>query len=161
MMGEAASTTIFNEVAAESRPRPLQELFRLVSRDESRHFAFTYYLLAKSAPLGDEVKKLITKQVRAGFVFLSLITYKPLPPESGFWKLPRDFPEFHEDMINLARDAGLGIPSLEERERAWRGAVAKVGSILRRYGVELPSIPELGIDQGEFVEPTEEPIIVF
>jgi rubrerythrin len=160
MMGEAAATTIFGETGKRAKIEAFSQLFKNTARDESRHFAFTHALLNDHAPkLSEEEKKLVTKQVRAGFVFLSLIMYKP-PKE--FWQLPPYFTEIHEKMEAIARDAGLGILTLEEKEIAWRNAVLRVGANLNKYGIKMPAIPEIGIT-GEEVEQIkdDEMIIVF
>ncbi len=61
-------------------------------------------------------------------------------------------------MEDLARSAGFYIPDLKEKEEAWRTAVIRVGSTLARYGVKMPSFPELGIT-GEEVEVSEEDFV--
>ncbi|MFP3189622.1 MAG: aminobenzoate oxygenase, partial [Sulfolobaceae archaeon] len=103
--------------------------------------------------MDDERKKLVTKQVRAGFVFLSLITY--LPPKD-FWRLPPWFNEVHLKMEDLARDAGFYIPTLEEKENAWKTAIVRVGASLKHYNIKMPSIPELGITGEEDIPDFDE-----
>jgi hypothetical protein len=90
--------------------------------------------------------------MKAGFTFLSLITYKP---PKGFWKLPPGFEDMHYKLEGIARDAGLGVPTLEEKEKAWREAVLRVGAAVAKYGVKIPEIPELGIS-GEEVKDISE-----
>jgi len=81
-----------------------QKGFRNVGRDEARHMAITLHLFEKEAPrLSEEDKELVTKQLRAGFVFLSMILYEP--PEQ-FWQLPPDFLPVHRELEQIARDAG-------------------------------------------------------
>ena len=65
----------------------------------------------------------ITRQLRAGFVFLSMILWEP-PPQ--FWDLPPYFLDNHRILIDIARDAGLGILSYEQQAENWRVAMAKV-----------------------------------
>jgi len=62
-------------------------------------------------------------------------------------------------MEELAREAGLGIPTADEKERAWRDAVIKVGAALKRYGVKMPAIPELNVTGEEIEELSEEDVI--
>lgn len=153
MMGEAAATTVFTTMSRGAKLKAFQELFKNTSVDETRHYAFTHLVMTNNAEkMDEERKKLVTKQVRAGFVFLSLITY--IPPKD-FWKLPPWFLEVHQKMEDIARDAGFYIPTLREKEDAWRNAVLRVGASLKHYGIRLPDIPELGIS-GDIVEEIKE-----
>ncbi len=94
MMGEAAATTVFTTMSKNSKLEEFSKAFRNTAVDETRHYAFTHLIMTQGASrMSDEQKALVTKQVRAGFVFLSLITYKP-PKE--FWKLPPWFEEVNE-----------------------------------------------------------------
>ncbi|BBD73126.1 hypothetical protein HS1genome_1515 [Sulfodiicoccus acidiphilus] len=157
MMGEAAATTVFTGAAKNAKVDQFREAFKNTAVDETRHYAFTHLVLTDAAArISDEEKRMVTKQIRAGFVFLSLITYKK---PSEFWKLPPWFQEVHEQMEELAREAGLGIPTLEEKEKAWRDAVIKVGVALKRYGVRMPAIPELGVTGEEVEESGEEDVV--
>ncbi|EZQ01789.1 MULTISPECIES: aminobenzoate oxygenase [Acidianus] len=157
MMGEAAATTVFTTMSKGAKMEEFSKLFKNTAVDETRHYAFTHLIISQEAQkMSEEKKKLVTKQVRAGFVFLSLITYKP---PKDFWKLPPWFIETHEKMENIARDAGFYIPTEEEKENAWRDAIMRVGSSLYRYGIEMPSIPELGISGEEIKDLKEEDFI--
>jgi hypothetical protein len=154
MMGEAAATTVFSTMSKGAKIKAFQELFKNTTVDETRHYAFTHLIMSQNAEkMDDERKKLVTKQVRAGFVFLSLITY--LPPKD-FWKLPPWFNEVHLKMEDLARDAGFYIPTLEEKENAWKTAIVRVGASLKHYNIKMPSIPELGITGEEDIPDFDE-----
>jgi ribonucleotide reductase beta subunit family protein with ferritin-like domain len=159
MMGEAAATTVFTEMGRHARLEPFPSAFRSVARDETRHYAFTHLLMHEGLnEMSEERKKLVTKQIRAGFVFLSLITYRP---PKDFWRLPPDFERTHFELESIARDAGLGVPLMEEKELAWRNAVMRVGATVSRYGVRMPDMPELGIsgeDVGEIDESDVMPV---
>lgn len=147
MMGEAAATTVFSTMSRGAKLKQFQEIFKNTTVDETRHYAFTHLIMSDNADkMDDEKKKLVTKQVRAGFVFLSLITY--VPPKD-FWKLPPWFVEVHEKMEDYARSAGFYIPELKEKEDAWRNAIVRVGSSLQRYKIKMPAMPELGISGEE------------
>ncbi|QIW25192.1 aminobenzoate oxygenase [Sulfolobus sp. S-194] len=153
MMGEAAATTVFTTMSRGAKINAFKELFKNTAVDETRHYAFTHMIMSQNAEkMDDERKKLVTKQIRAGFVFLSLITY--IPPKD-FWKLPPWFIEVHQKMEDIARDAGFYIPELKEKEEAWRNAVLRVGASLKHYGIKLPDMPELGIS-GDVVENIKE-----
>ncbi|BFH72845.1 hypothetical protein SJAV_07890 [Sulfurisphaera javensis] len=153
MMGEAAATTVFTTMSKGAKLKAFQELFKNTAVDETRHYAFTHLIMSQNAQkMDEERKKLVTKQIRAGFVFLSLITYKP---PKDFWKLPPWFTEVHEKMEDIARDAGFYIPTIEEKEQAWKQAVLRVGASLKHYGIKLPDMPELGIS-GEVIEEISE-----
>ena len=146
MMGEAAATTVFTQMSENSKVETFSKAFRNIARDETRHYAFTQIVMSDGASkMNKERKALVTKQIKAGFIFLSLITYK-LPEKSiTFWKLPRYFGKVSEKMEDIARDAGLDIPLTGDKEEAWRTAVLRGGASLNRCDIHLPEIPELGI----------------
>lgn len=157
MMGEAAATTVFSTMGGKSTIPQFSELFKNTAVDETRHYAFTHLIMNNNAPkMTEEQKRMVTKQVRAGFVFLSVITYKA-PKE--FWSLPPWFDEVNQRMEEIARSTGFYIPDLEEKERAWRSAVIRVGSSLARHGIGMPAIPELGITGEEVKDLKEEDLI--
>jgi rubrerythrin len=157
MMGEAAATTVFTEMGKNTKIEPFQQAFRNVAMDETRHYAFTHLLMQEGlSEMSEERKKLVTKQLRAGFVFLSLITYRP---PKDFWRLPPDYEQIHLSLEDIARDSGLGVPTLEAKEKAWRDAVLRVGAAVTKYGVKVPEMPELGISGEEVGEITEEDIM--
>ncbi|MEM4944326.1 MAG: aminobenzoate oxygenase [Saccharolobus sp.] len=157
MMGEAAATTVFSGMKDKAKIPTFKEAFKNLTVDETRHYAFTHLILTNGLnKMNEEKKQFVTKQMRAGFVFLSLITYKA-PKE--FWKLPPWYQEVHEKMEELANDAGLGLPSIEEREKIWRQAVMRVGSNLKRFNVKIPSMPEIGINGDEDIEIKEDDLV--
>ena len=119
--------------------------------------AITLYLFEKEAPkLSEEDRLQVTRQLRAGFVFLSMILYEP--PEQ-FWQLPPDFLDVHRELEKIARDAGLGVAAFETKRRAWYDAMLKVKGIAEKFDIEFPAMPEVGISGKEIVEVNEESII--
>ena len=62
-------------------------------------------------------------------------------------------------MEELVNDAGLGLSSIEEREKIWRQSVMRVGSNLRRFNVKVPSMPEIGINGDEDIEIKEDDLV--
>jgi hypothetical protein len=48
--------------------------------------------------------------------------------------------------MSQARDAGLGVLSYEQQAENWRVALARVRTIVTRWGIAFPAIPELDID---------------
>ncbi len=101
-------------------------------------------LLEHSWPgLRDEYKPLITKQLRAGFVFLSMVLWEP-PPD--FWQLPPYYLANQRVLVDIARHAGLGVLTFDEQAENWRVALARVRQIISRWDIEFPAIPELDID---------------
>lgn len=150
MMGEVASSTLFRGMASTATNPVFQEAFQRIGRDESRHLQICLTILDTSWPgLTEELKGMITKQLRAGFVFLSMILWEP--PDQ-FWEVPPYFRENHRTLINIARDAGLGVLTYEEQAENWRLAIARVRKIVERWGIDFPAIPELdieGVDVGD------------
>src|SRR3954454_10272624 len=89
MMGEVASSTLFRMMATGAQHPVFQEVFQRIGRDESRHLKICMTILEKEWPgLTDEHRIQITRQLRAGFVFLSMILWEP--PDQ-FWDLPPYF----------------------------------------------------------------------
>ncbi|WP_236009315.1 hypothetical protein [Actinomadura physcomitrii] len=117
-------------------------MFKRIGRDESRHLQICMTILENEWPgLTEDVKGQITKQLRAGFVFLPMILWEP--PE-GFWDLPPYFLHNHRVLMDHARDAGLGVLPFEEQAENWRVAIARVRAIVERWGIAFPAIP--GVD---------------
>ena len=125
-----------------------KEAFRCIGKDEARHLGICMAVLRKMLPvLDDEQKAIITKQIRAGYVFLSGILYEP--PEQ-FWELPDTFLPAHRLLEAEAAGAGLGLLSRDERRENWRAAILRLKGILETHDIAFPAIPELDID-GETV----------
>jgi len=144
LMGEIASSTLFQQMHQRTTIPTLKDAFRRVGQDEARHLRICLTLLENILPKAtDEQKETITKQIRAGFVFLSGILYEP--PEQ-FWELPETWRPAHRHIEAVAREAGLGILSLEEREENWRTAMLRLKGLVDPHGIEFPAIPEIGID---------------
>lgn len=148
LMGEVASATLFHGMYRRTTIPVFKEAFRVVGTDEARHMGICLAILDRLLPkLTDDMRAQITKQLRAGYVFLSGILYEP--PEL-FWELPPTWRPAHRMLEDVARGAGLGILSNEERRENWRAAVLKMKGLLEPHGVKFPAIPEIGID-GETV----------
>jgi rubrerythrin len=149
MMGEMAASTLFSSMARNTHHPVFKEIFTRVGRDESRHLQICLTLLEKDWPgLRDEDRALITRQLRAGFVFLSMVLWEP---PNQFWELPAYFLPNHRVLMDCARDAGLGVLSYDEQAENWRVALARVAKLVERWGIDFPAIPELdlsGVDVG-------------
>ena len=150
MMGEVASSTLFRGMADQTTHPVFRELFTNIGRDESRHLSICLQLLDKDWPgLDDDLKPLVTRQLRAGFVFLSMILWEP---PNQFWELPGYFLANHRVLMNHARDAGLGVLTYEAQAENWRLAMGRVAKIVERWGIDFPAIPELdvaGVEVGD------------
>jgi hypothetical protein len=144
MMGEMAASTLFRGMASGTKHPVFSEMFHKIGRDESRHLQICMTILENEWPgLTDDVRATITRQLRAGFIFLSMILWEP--PE-GFWDLPPYFLNNHRVLMDHARDAGLGVLSYEEQADNWRSAIAKIRVIVQRWGIDFPAMPELDIE---------------
>ncbi len=148
LMGEVASSTLFHGMFKATTIPVFRECFRRVGQDEARHMSICLTVLGKLLPkLTDEQRAMITKQIRAGYVFLSGILYEP--PDL-FWELPETWRPAHKLLEQTAREAGLGILSDAARRDNWRTAFLKLKGVLEPHGIVFPAIPEIGID-GETV----------
>jgi hypothetical protein len=144
LLGEVAASTLFYGMSQRTNRPVFKDIFTKVGQDESRHLAICLKMLENDWPgLNDDYKAMITRQLRAGFVFLSMILWEP--PQL-FWELPPYFVENHRVLVDLARDGGLGVLSFDEQADNWRYAIAKVKKVVEDWGIKFPAIPELDLD---------------
>jgi rubrerythrin len=144
LFGEVASSTLFHSMYETTNIPVFKEAFRNIGRDEGRHLSFCLALLKEILPkCSEEDKSIITKQFRAGFVFLSGILFEP-PKE--FWHLPDTFLPIQRQLEDVARTAGFGILTQEQRYDNWRTAVVRLKTIVEPYGVKFPALPEIDVD---------------
>ena len=150
LMGEIAAATIFHQMAAAAKEPVFREAFKLIGRDEGRHMGICMALMERDYPkMGPEDKAIITKQIRAGYLFLSAVLFEP-PAE--FWDLPEDFIAVQREAEAIARNAGFVIPAYEEKKENWRNAMLNLKGVLDRYDTPFPAIPEVGISGQEVLE---------
>ena len=143
LMGEIAAATIFKQMYENSREPVFKEAFKNIGRDEGRHMAICMAVMERDYPgLSEEHKSVVTKQIRAGYLFLSAVLFEP-PME--FWDLPEDFIATQREAEAIARDAGFGIPTYEAKLENWKNAMLNLKGVLDRYGIPFPAIPEVGI----------------
>ncbi len=144
MMGEVASSTLFHGMSRATTNPVFREIFTKIGRDEARHLQICINLLEKQWPgLTDEDRSFVTKQLRAGFVFLSMVLWEP---PGQFWDLPPYFMENHRALLKIAREAGLGVLTYEQQADNWKLAIARVRKLVERWGIQFPAIPELDIE---------------
>lgn len=144
LFGEVASSTLFHSMYERTTIPVLKEAFKNIGRDEGRHLSFCLALLKEVLPkLSEEEKMTVTRQFRAGFIFLSGILYEP---PSEFWQLPDTFLPAQRLLEEQARAAGLGVLDLEERRENWRTAVVRLKTIVEPHGVKFPALPEIDVD---------------
>lgn len=150
LMGEIAAATIFHQMAAGCREPVFKEAFRNIGRDEGRHMAICMTLMERDYPkLHAEDAAVITKQIRAGYLFLSAVLFEP---PADFWDLPADFITVQREAEAVARGAGFHIPDYEAKKQNWRNAMLNLKSVLDRYAIPFPAIPEVGISGQEVRE---------
>jgi len=155
--GEAAASLIYTETAKRTQHPVLAQVLERIGVDESRHFA-CFNLMAQEhwERLSDEDKATITKNLKAAYIYISVVFGEARPP---FWKVPPSFGDTHFAMQEAAADAGLGILPADERRDVWRKAMLRVKNLTDRAGIEFPAIEELGID-GADVPIREEDLVV-
>jgi rubrerythrin len=150
MMGEVASSTLFHGMSRATTHPVFRDIFTCIGRDEARHLQICINLLEKQWPgLTDEDRSFVTKQLRAGFVFLSMVLWEP---PGQFWDLPPHFLENHRELLRVAREAGLGVLTFDQQADNWKLAIARVRKLVERWGIAFPAIPELdieGVDVGD------------
>ncbi len=153
LMGEVAAATLFHGMYQRSTIPVLKEAFRCVGKDEARHMAICLAVLSKLLPrLASDEKQMITKQLRAGYVFPATCSCRAFSTSrrSNSGSSARPSAPAHRLLEQTARDAGLGVLSDAERRDNWRAAVLKMKGVLEPHGIAFPAIPEIGID-GETV----------
>ena len=157
LMGEIAAATIFHQMAQGSKEPVFKEAFRNIGRDEGRHMAICMSLMERDYPsLPKEDAAVITKQVRAGYLFLSAVLFEP--PED-FWDLPSDFIDNQREAETIARNAGFFIPEYEAKKENWKNAMLNLKGVLDKFDIPFPAIPEVGISGQEITEVEMEDII--
>jgi rubrerythrin len=150
LMGEIAAATIFHQMADRAREPLFAEAFANIGRDEGRHMAICMTLMERDYPKLDlSDRSLITKQIRAGYLFLSAVLYEP---PTDFWDLPPDFIDVQRRCEAVARDAGFFIPDVDTKRENWRNAILNLKGVLDKYDVPFPAIPEVGISGEEVLD---------
>lgn len=143
LMGEIAAATIFHQLATACTEPVFQDAFRKIGRDEGRHMGICLTLMERDYPqLAKEDHALITKQIRAGYLFLSCVLFEP---PADFWDLPEDFIGNQLEAEEMCRQAGFGVPEPELKKKVWRRAMLNLKGILDRYGIPFPALPEVDI----------------
>ena len=157
LMGEIAAATIFHQMSANCTELVFKEGFKKIGMDEGRHMAIILTLMERDYPdLSEEDKNTITKQIRAGYLFLSAVLFEP--PED-FWDIPSDFIANQREGEAFAREAGFFIPEYEEKKENWKNAMLNLKGVLDKYDTEFPAIPEVGITGKEINDIDMEDII--
>lgn len=152
LMGEIAAATIFKQMHDGARELVFKEAFRNIGRDEGRHMAICMALMERDYPkLPPEDRAVVTRQIRAGYLFLSAVLFEP---PMDFWDLPDDFIPTQREAEAVARDAGFFIPAYEAKRENWRNAILNLKGVLDRFGIPFPAIPEVDIT-GEEISDVE------
>jgi hypothetical protein len=150
LMGEIGAATIFHQMAKGCTEPVFQEGFKNITRDEGRHMAICMALMERDYPkLSIPDRDIVSKQVRAGYLFLSAVLFEP---PMDFWDLPKDFIPTQRKLEDVARAAGFGIPTYEAKYQNWRNAILNFKAVLERYNIPFPAIPEVGITGKEILD---------
>ena len=157
LMGEIASSTLFHQLAHGSEEIIFKEAFKKIGRDEGRHMAICMSLMERDYPkLNIEDRDVITKQIRAGYLFLSAVLFEP---PTDFWDLPDDFIPNQREAEEIMRSAGFGVPTYDAKKENWRNAILNLKGVLDKFDVPFPAIPEVGITGKEIRDVEMEDII--
>lgn len=156
--GEAAASLIYTETAKRTQHPVLAQVLQRIGVDESRHFA-CFNMMAQQhwECLSDEEKASLTKNLKAAYIYISVVFGEARPP---FWKVPPSFGDTHFTIQEAARDAGLGLLPADGRRDIWRKAMLRVKNLTDRAGVEFPAIEELGIDGADAPIREEDLVVV-
>lgn len=142
-LGEIIAGKSFLATGRKSQNKAYTYFFDHINKDESRHFAFLWAMTEKHLPeLTKEQKAVLTKRLRSAFVLLS-VHFHHEPVTTEFWRLPKDFTSVHLEMEHIAQDAGLGIPSEDEKKKLWRDSFKRLNEGLEKHDVEPADVPEL------------------
>ena len=153
---EIGAQLIFNTVSDLSKIQLYKKAFQNVTVDESRHLAGTLSLLDNLAKDFEADKKMmITRQMKHGFIFLSPLLYKPMPV---FWELPKDFNDIDQEMEEVARNSGLGIPTMDEKSKGWLKAIERRRDQIEKLGIAVPAIPEINLEGAKVDVRKDEPV---
>ncbi len=98
---------------------------------------------------------MITRQMKHGFIFLSPLLYKPM---SIFWNLPKDFDSIDQEMEEIARNSGLGVPTLEQKSHGWLKAIERRREQIEKLGIPVPAIHEINLEGAEVDVRKDEPV---
>ena len=157
LMGEIAAATIFHQMAAGCKELVFREGFKNIGRDEGRHMAICMSLMERDYPkLHIDDRKTITKQIRAGYLFLSAVLFEP---PADFWDLPEDFIPVQRQLEEISRGAGFFIPTYEAKKENWRNAILNLKGVLDKFDIPFPAIPEVGITGQEILDVDMDDII--
>jgi hypothetical protein len=153
---EIGAQLIFHMVSEYSELEVYKNAFKHITVDESRHLSGTMSMLENLAQeMPQEQKITISRQMKHGFIFLSPLLYKPV---YDFWRLPKDFVEVDDEMEAIAREHGLGVPTMEEKKEGWIRSVERKREQIERLGILIPAIPEIGLEGTEVKVDKNEPI---
>ena len=134
-----------------------KEAFRMIGRDEGRHMAICMTMMERDYPKMDVADKpMITKQIRAGYLFLSGVLFEP---PMDFWDIAEDFIPAQREIEAMARTAGFFIPEYEAKKENWKNAMLNLKGVLDKYDIPFPAIPEVGITGEEILDIHMEDII--
>jgi hypothetical protein len=144
-------------MAAGCKELVFREGFKNIGRDEGRHMAICMSLMERDYPkLHVDDRKTITKQIRAGYLFLSAVLFEP---PADFWDLPEDFIPVQRQLEEISRSAGFFIPTYEAKKENWRNAILNLKGVLDKFDIPFPAIPEVGITGQEILDVDMDDII--
>ena len=141
-LDELVAAALYNRWAPGCTIPAFATAFRHSAHDAQRHHGVLQALVARDWPLlsGAERSE-VTAQVRATARLLSTVLLEPVGPDD----LPGDLAANQRACAAAACKAGLGVPTIAQRQELLRMALLQVKTLLRRYGIPFPAIPELAI----------------
>lgn len=157
IVGEAAASLVYMANSKLGTHPTFSSILKHIGVDESRHFAFCNYLAdATWGDLRDDERTALTKNLKAAYVYISVVFGEPREP---FWNVPDTFRPAHAEMEEVARSAGLGVIPQADRDDIWRKGMLRVKSVSDRFDIPFPEVPELGIE-GTEVALTKDDLVV-
>lgn len=144
--GEAVGTLMYTGLSKQSKHPVFKTVMGYMARDESRHYQTATHFIRRYMPfMSEDEKTAVVRNLGSSYAYFSL--FMASRPSPRFWEhLPNSWRRWHQVLENLAREAGLGVPTDSEKDDHWRKGLLRVKGLTDEYGAPFPAIEELGID---------------
>ena len=66
--------------------------------------------------------------------------------------------KFDQEMEGMARNSGLGVPTMQEKSKGWLKAIQRRREQVEKLGIPIPAIHEIDLEGEEVDVRADEPI---